>query len=84
MQKGPQTIILVTRLQGGVAIDGVSKTFKDEAGLNTECKRGVALGFYGAALGQPAQLGVTNAPTWAALLLTQRKIEFHDDRVNRC
>ena len=48
-------------------------------------KKGVALGFYGKFLGQPAQLDATNnvfAPTGAALFLTQRKIAVNDDTVN--
>ena len=52
LQTGLQAIILLTRSQGGVAIDGVYKQFKDEAGLSAEYKRGVALRFYGKSLGQ--------------------------------
>ena len=54
LQTGPQAIVLVTRSQGVVAIDGVSKWFKDEAGLSAEYKKGGALLFYGKSLGQPA------------------------------
>ena len=52
LQTGLQAIILLTRSQGGIAIDGVHKKFKDEVGLSAEYKRGVALRFYGKSLGQ--------------------------------
>ena len=81
MQTSLQANIPVTRSQGGVAIDGVTKRFKGEAELRAECKKGVALGFYGKSLGQPAQLDVTNdvfVPNGAALFLTQCKIVVND------
>ena len=85
LQTSLQANILVTLSQGGVAIDGVTKRFKREAGLRAGCKKGVALGFYGKSLGQPAQLDATNdvfAPTGATLFPTQRKIAVNDDTVN--
>ncbi len=78
LQMSLQSIVLAARAGGCRAIDGVYNAFKDEAGLEAECRQGRALGFDGKTLIHPAQLDVTNrvfAPTEEEIALARRQIE---------
>lgn len=55
-----QMIVLAARAAGIVALDGVFNGLENQAGLETECEEGRALGFDGKTLIHPGQVEVCN------------------------
>ncbi len=78
MQAGLGLCLLAARAHGRVIVDGVFNAFKDEAGLEAECRQGRDMGFDGKTLIHPAQLAIANAafaPSDAEADLARRQIE---------
>ncbi len=70
--------VLAARAYGRVVIDGVFNAFRDEQGLEAECRQGRDMGFDGKTLIHPDQLGVANrvfAPSACELDLARRQVE---------
>ncbi|ROU01155.1 HpcH/HpaI aldolase/citrate lyase family protein [Histidinibacterium lentulum] len=77
-----QMCLLGARAAGIVAIDGVYNAFKDEAGLQSECRQGRDLGFDGKSLIHPAQVAVANeifAPSEEEIALAERQIAAYEE-----
>ncbi|MEZ5696759.1 MAG: CoA ester lyase [Sphingomonadaceae bacterium] len=53
-------VVTAARAYGLVPLDGVFNDFRDQAGLEAECRQGRMLGFEGKTLIHPAQLEITN------------------------
>lgn len=53
-------VVTAARAHGLVPLDGVFNDFRDEAGLEAECRQGRMLGFEGKTLIHPAQLDIAN------------------------
>ncbi len=74
--------LLAAKAEGVIAIDGVFNAFKDDAGLEVECKQGRDMGFDGKSLIHPAQVEVTNrafAPSPDELDLARRQISAFEE-----
>lgn len=54
-------VVAAARAFDMAAIDGVYNDFRDEAGLEAECRQGAELGFDGKTLIHPAQIAAANA-----------------------
>ena len=78
LQAALQAVLLASRAEGVIAIDGVYNQFKDAVGLQLECEQGRDLGFDGKSLIHPAQIALANevfAPSASEIALAQRQIE---------
>lgn len=81
-----QHCLLAARAAGIVCVDGVYNAFKDEAGLEAECREGRDFGFDGKTLIHPAQIAVANAvfgPSQADVDLARRQIAAYEEAMQR-
>lgn len=76
-----QHCLLAARAGGIACVDGVFNAFKDDAGLEAECREGRDFGFGGKTLIHPAQVAIANAafgPSEAEIDLARRQIDAYD------
>lgn len=76
-----QHCLLAARAGGIACVDGVFNAFKDDAGLEAECREGRDFGFDGKTLIHPAQVAIANAafgPSEAEIDLARRQIDAYD------
>ena len=69
--------LLAAKAEGKVIVDGVYNAFKDDAGLEVECRQGRDMGFDGKTLIHPAQVDIANAafaPSEDEIDLARRQI----------
>ncbi len=74
--------LLAAKAEGVIAIDGVYNAFKDDAGLEAECRQGRDMGFDGKTLIHPAQVDIANrafAPSSEEIDLAQRQISAFEE-----
>ncbi|QMU58271.1 MAG: CoA ester lyase [Boseongicola sp.] len=86
MMMALQTCLSAARAAGIACVDGVFNAFKDETGLNAECRQGRALGMDGKSLIHPAQIAATNqvfAPTADQIDISTRQIAAFDEATAR-
>ena len=86
MMMSLQLCLLAARAEGRICVDGVFNAFKDEAGLEAECREGLALGMDGKTLIHPAQIATANgvfAPTPEDADLARRQIDAYDAAIAR-
>lgn len=74
--------LLAAKATGCVIVDGVYNAFKDDEGLEAECRQGRDMGFDGKTLIHPAQVDVANAafaPTETEIDLARRQIAAFEE-----
>ncbi|GGH38689.1 (3S)-malyl-CoA thioesterase [Cribrihabitans marinus] len=74
--------LLAARAEGLVIVDGVYNAFKDDAGLDAECRQGRDMGFDGKTLIHPAQVAIANAafaPSAEEVDLARRQIAAFEE-----
>lgn len=81
-----QIVLLGARAGGVACIDGVYNAFRDETGLEAECKEGRDLGMDGKSLIHPSQIEIANrvfAPAPEAVELARRQISTFEEAEER-
>lgn len=79
------TLVAAARAHGLQILDGVFNDFSDIAGLEIECRQGVAMGMDGKTLIHPSQIGTANelfAPAPAAIAEAEAIVAAFADPVN--
>ncbi len=79
------TLVAAARAHGLQILDGVFNDFSDNAGLENECRQGVAMGMDGKTLIHPAQIAVSNrlfSPAPEAVEEARAIVEAFQDPIN--